>query len=281
MGETAMSVRPLRWLALPVFGLALGAAPMPADWLRRGDEAFAAGQFEAALSCYGQAAERSTDPGRVAFNEGVSLYQLGRYREAELRFRCALDDAALPAARRGPALYDLGNCLLQESAGRSVGLLRDAIACYELCLADGRLEPELVIDTRHNLELAKVLWLEARRSAANGDREADEPPHSDRPPPRRDEPPPGANGPGDLGNQAQSAGPGQQADGTATGRQPGQQAPLPGEGNLPPVHDADELQQMTPEDLQAHLRSATERIRQERQVRVRRPVPAPESVRDW
>lgn len=282
-----MSNRPLRWLALPLL-LAAAPGPSPDEWLRRGDEAFAAGQFEAALGDYAQAAERGTDPGRAAFNQGVALYQLGRFREAERQFRCALDDAALPAGadageparRRGRALYNLGNCLLQESGGRSAGLLRDAVACFELCLADGRLEPELVIDTRHNLELAKLLWAEARRVAAAGGRESDELPPNDRPPPPR-EPPPGGNGPGDMGNQQQPGGPGQPADGNAAGRQPGPQSPLPGQGNLPPVPDSDELQQLTPEDLQAHLRAAAERIVQERQTRIRRPVSAPETVRDW
>src|SRR5262249_16130224 len=117
---------PLRRTALPLAALVLvSAAPVPEDWLRRGNDALARGQYDTALACFARAAERTTDPGQVAFNEGVAQFGLGRHRDADLSFRRCLSDAA--GERRTKGLYNLGCTLLQESEGRHAAPLREAV----------------------------------------------------------------------------------------------------------------------------------------------------------
>src|SRR5205823_10558028 len=100
------------------------------------------------------------DPGHVAFNKAAALYQLGNYREAERHYRCALENA--PEPRRTNARYGLANCLVHEGQDLGAASLQEAIELYELCLRREGLDPDLATDTRHNLELAKLLWLEAQ-----------------------------------------------------------------------------------------------------------------------
>lgn len=274
------------WLPLASALLVAAAPTVPVDWLAQGDSALAAGDLEQALADYRRAAERTTDPGLAAFNQGVCLYQLGRFREAELLFRCALDDAGVSEMQRGPesqrrrgrALYNLGNCLLKESGGRDRSLLGDAAACYDLCLVDPHADGELLIDARHNMELAKLLRMKARATAAEPER--DDGPPDQVPPPRE---PFGGEPPGPDGQRPDgSTGQAQPAPGTApdTG-QNGPKNPLPGSGHLPPIPDSDELAPMTPEDLAAHLKAAEERIRRERDERLRPRVVVPPTVRNW
>jgi hypothetical protein len=56
----------------------------------------------------------------------------------------------------------------------------------------------------------------------------------------------------------------------------------PGKGNLPPLPDEDALSPMTPEDAQAHLEKAAERIAAERRAQLRRTAPSPATTfPDW
>src|SRR5437660_9504027 len=62
--------------------LLISAAPPTADdWERRGNEAFADARFDEAAKCYAAAEDASGEPGRVAFNHGVALFNLGKYRD--------------------------------------------------------------------------------------------------------------------------------------------------------------------------------------------------------
>src|SRR5262249_30931566 len=150
-------------LLVPLALVSVSAVPPahPDGLVRQGNAAFARDEYERAVKLYEQAEERITDPGLLAFNEGAALYRLGQYRAAELHFRRALEGAA--GARRARALYDLGNCLLQQASNSDVKGLEKAIICYERCAADGNAGPALAADAAHNLELARLLWHEARK----------------------------------------------------------------------------------------------------------------------
>src|SRR5262245_38647829 len=102
------------WMVLLALGSLSAAPPREAEELvRRGNAAFAHGNYGAALRLYAAAEDATTDPGLVAFNKGVALYQLEHYAEAEAHFRCCREDAA--GARRDRVLYNLGNSILQQA----------------------------------------------------------------------------------------------------------------------------------------------------------------------
>src|SRR5260221_14382279 len=89
---------------LIAFVLISAAPPETAeDWERRGNAAFADENYAEAARCYARAEERGTEPGRVAFNHGAALFRMGKYRDAERLFRCAVESAA-PPDRRAKAL---------------------------------------------------------------------------------------------------------------------------------------------------------------------------------
>jgi tetratricopeptide (TPR) repeat protein len=271
------------WL-LPV-GLALLAAS-PASWpddlARQGNEAFARGEFNKALDLYTRAEERTTDPGLIAFDKAAALYQLGRYRDAELHYRRCREDAT--GFRRARLLYGLGNCLVQQAQGTDAALLDQAIDFYEECLRETDAETTLLADARHNLELAKLLRLQAKPS-----KEGRNPPESDRnpeaPPPDRkgpdaqqgDDSDPSARKQGVMGEQA----PGEKGDPRAKPT-PTDQPPPPGKGNLPPLPDDDELTKLAPEDAREHLRRAAQRIARDQQEHRQRSASAPSrTALDW
>ncbi len=152
---------------LPIFAIALLAAQPPATddvdaRLRAAQSALLAGDDDAAGKLYEGAGERSRDPGLIAFNLGAIHFRKGEYREAELQFRRALDDADAPDARRARALYNRGVCLLRRGG---LAPYRSAIDSFERCLTSDGADADLIRDAEHNLELAKLLWLEARAKA--------------------------------------------------------------------------------------------------------------------
>ncbi|HEX4588945.1 MAG TPA: VWA domain-containing protein [Gemmataceae bacterium] len=271
--------------ALALVGVALVSAMPPVDWLRCGNDSLAAGQPDAALADFAHAAARTTDPGLVAFNQGVALFRLGRFRDAELHFRRCLSDAT--GGRRVRARYNLGSSLLQESQGRMVGPLRAAVASFEEAVAVIHDGDPLADDLRHNLELSKSLLAAARQAQPNS---PDEPPDGTPP----DRPPPSPGGPdersavadgreptrGQLGPDGKPT-PNGKTDGRMTPQSTDKSSP-PGKGNLPPLPDEDALSPMTPEDAQAHLEKAAERIAAERRAQLRRTAPSPATTfPDW
>jgi Ca-activated chloride channel family protein len=269
-------LRTLRGKPLFALGtlLMISAAPAVDEALRRGNAALEAGQAEEALAHFARAAERTTDPGQVAFNQGVALARLSRHRDAELHFRRCLSDAT--GERRARALYNLGCCLLQESRGRLIRPLRQAVNCFEQAIDEP--DPVLQPDLLHNLELAKRLLLSARSSSPHQPEPPDDEP--DFPPTRPLGPDPtsptapgrepgSALAPADRSPQA-NAKSGDPGAAKATDH-----PPPPGKGNLPPLPDDDALVQMTPEDAKAHLERAAARIVAERLARLKQTAPSP------
>ncbi|MFO0964355.1 MAG: tetratricopeptide repeat protein [Gemmataceae bacterium] len=168
-------VSPRRMLpfALPVAltaALLVGAAPLPSvdDTIRRGNEAFTNQQYEEALEHYRKAELKTLDPGLVAFNQGATLYRLGRFAEAALAYERCLEDDAAPLERRQKAFYDLGAALLKQSKGDSAPLLRRAVDAFRSCLALDPSDANLKDDARYNFELAQRLWLLAQAKAKDG-----------------------------------------------------------------------------------------------------------------
>ncbi len=104
------------FVRLPLIAFALAAVSAnPADELRTGIQFLEAGNPELALAALERAAERSDDPGLVAFNRGVALVQLNRHREAELQFLHCLDDGEIPAERRATAIVTLNATCLHRA----------------------------------------------------------------------------------------------------------------------------------------------------------------------
>jgi tetratricopeptide (TPR) repeat protein len=273
-------LRPL-WLLLPALALVAAdrAAVAPDELVRRGNDAVARKQYDEALKLYDRAEDRATDPGLVAFNEGVAFYEQGDYARAEAHFRLARQDAA--GRRRLWASYNLAASLLQTAGERDVAKLAEAVNLFDECLGGGAADERLALDARHNLELAKMLWVQAKaRPAPPQDRPPNDPDNPP-PPPKPEKPqqqPGGAEeGPGnpDKGQRVRTA--------QEQGQEPiktGDQAP--GEGDLKVIPDRDELVPMTKEEAEAHLRQAVERVIQEgRAHRQRSPRVTSGKVRDW
>jgi hypothetical protein len=275
--------RRVRALALLLPALALvaaGPASAPPDELvRQGNEAVGRKQYAGALVLYDRAEERTTDPGLVAFNEGVALYQQGDYPRAEVHFRLARQDAT--GRRRLGATYDLACSLVRAAGDRDVAKLAEAVSLFGSCLRDEGADERLAADARHNLELAKLLWLQAK---ARPDAKENQPKDDENPRAQPPKPEP-ARQPGTDDGSAGSQGNGDRSRATPQpGQEPikadGQQAP--GEGTLPVIPDRDELVPMSREDAEAHLRQAIERVKQEGRTHRQGTMRAPSSkVRDW
>jgi tetratricopeptide (TPR) repeat protein len=262
-----------------------GAAPQDGDDpLRQANAAFARGEYVEALALYEKAEERAADPGLVAFNKGATLYRLGRWREAQLCYLRCLEDQEAPPARRAKGLYDLGNCLLREGAeSQSAKTLALAIEFYRACLGDAAGD-DLHGQARHNLELARLLWLKAR---ANPSQDRD--PREDTPESPRKEP---------EGQKETGPEDGSEEDGKPAGkhqtalqqalqnRQKAQELEqlLAGKGNPRALPDSDQLHPQDSDDAAAQLEQAAQRILREQIERrerdaVRRGTHP--NVKDW
>jgi Ca-activated chloride channel family protein len=239
------------------------------DWLRRGDSALAAGRPEQALTWYKKAEGRAQDPGLLAFNEGVALAALGRYREAELHFQWCLSDAA--GERRVRALYNLGTCLVRRCAGRERAAMQAAVTAFQQA-QDAMTPTDTLADSvRENLAIAKDLLaqLPAEQPAAPGDGPSSEP-----------EKPATTTQPG----QSEVAKSRPEKNVTANGELPKStdQAGPPVKGNLPPLADNDELTPITPQDFDEHLRRVVERVTAAKHDRLRaKTVDRPTNYPDW
>src|SRR5262249_19398156 len=65
-------------------------------------------------------------------------------------------------------LYNLANCLLQRAqASSDLAIFREAVETYQRCLRQEETPLELQQNARHNLELTKLLWLQARLARAS------------------------------------------------------------------------------------------------------------------
>lgn len=264
-------------------GLAVAADPAdrrpPDELIRLGNEAYLRGDLDAADGYYAAAAERTTDPGLVAFNRAAVAVQMGEPREAELYYLRVLDDQAAPPDRRAKAWYNRGVCLLAR--GGSAAVYRSAIACFEQSLDLLPAGDPLAADARHNLELAKLLWAEARTTEKTRPRPNDPPPDVPDPPPEEGTGQDAGADPNGTDGQ-----PGVRPE-AVPGRPPGGRPrdtnqESPGVGNLPVVLDADRPQPLTPEDTRAILQRVAERLEKDRRATARLLTgPERPDVCDW
>lgn len=254
--------------------LLVGASIAPDDAVRRGVAALDAGNPEAALAEFQSAAERTTDPGLVAFNAGIALYRLGQFRDAADRFRWSLSDAEGP--RRSRALYNLGCALVQNSQGKRVDPLRQAAASFELVLADPNVEADLRELARENLEIARRMMAQLQSSplAESNAREQANPADGGRDPIER--------GDGPTGNVNATGAERARSANSGAAHRPTDQRPMPGNGNLPPLADDATLAPLTAADAKALLDQAASRIATARQAQLRTNAAKPSTkFPDW
>jgi Ca-activated chloride channel family protein len=270
-------------LFIPLGLLSISAGPLDPveDLVRRGNAAFTQEKYQDALKWYELAEERSPDPGLVAFNKAAALYRLERFREAESHYQRCLEDGQIPAFRKARGLYDLGNSLLKQADERDVRLLERAVRSYRAALHQASDDPSLLESARHNLELAKLLLLQAKKNA---------PPNHDPAHKQEDQAP---------GNGHKTGGPenhvpdptltgdgkrkgGKMLDKSASGQkgQPTKET-MPGKGTLPVLPDQDELAPLSPQDVDAYLEQIARRIQRERRDFYRQAAPALGNVKDW
>jgi tetratricopeptide (TPR) repeat protein len=279
------NVRGIAIAGLAIVLVSAGPIPSPDDLVRAGNEAAARGDMDTAENLYQQAEERANDPGLVAFNKGTVLYRRGDFRRAELGFRRALGDAAIPANRRQRALYNLGNCLVREAGETDVKLLQAAIDSYELTLRETA-DEGLRADAGHNLEIAKLLWAKARARRPPNERDPDwdEPKDPSRPPADPNKKDDAASD--GMGENAKSPEPSAKLE---PGKGPDQgfapkETPkaVPGQGNLPVLPDTGEVPSLSHEDAQAELKRTAARLQRERR-KLREEATQGERVRanDW
>jgi Tetratricopeptide repeat len=271
--------------------LLLAAAPpqtvTPEELVRRANDALRAGDSEAAEKLYAAAEERTADPGRVAFNRGVLLFERGDYRAAELQYDRVLADAACPPERVAKAWFNRGTCLLHR--GGSVSVYRSAIACFENAIDTTAADEPLKADARHNLELAKLLWLEEAKKEQKSDPpspNSDIPPEESRQPQQEPERRPGESD-GQPGHEAPGGTPKvgpqpvpEKKDGSPAGKSDQTQAG--NNANLPVLDNASEVQNLSPEDARKYLKAISERRKRELRAMLE-TLYGPErvDVRDW
>jgi tetratricopeptide (TPR) repeat protein len=255
----------------------------PEEFLRAANAAFARADFAAAVDLCTRAEERTLDPGLAAFNKGTALYQLGRYREAELHFRRCLEDAAGPRLARG--YYNLGNALLQQTRGIDARQIREGIRFYEKCMTESLAEPKIAADAGHNLELARLMLLKAVAGKKGAEQPDTDSGNDINPPDTASK----DSRQGDEGTRSMVSDPRGKLGGSSeipgdaqTDASREDQSTPAGKGNLPPVPDQDELVSLSPEDAAEHLKRATQRIKEELKARRQQLVP-PQStnVMDW
>lgn len=269
-----------RHLMTIFLALVLISAAPPRDvdaLLRQAAEALQRDEQNEALKLYELAAERSRDPGGVAYNLATVHYRLGHYREAQLHYRRCLEDAT--GWRRARALYGLGCALLQQGEDRDVELLQQACEVLRLCREMKEAPADLQADATHNLELGRLLLEEARAKQVQEKPRPPDPGGSQQPSgTRNDEKGDSQPNGGDDPTQTHPE-PGKSTDPGATPRQTKMQ-PLPGKGKLP-VLDTDRPQRLAPEDVAAYLRREVARIQRERESYELRRFPPAGNFKDW
>jgi tetratricopeptide (TPR) repeat protein len=289
-----MSAARISFCLLPVtLSLLLGAAPPPPtdnpdDLIRQANAAFGRGDAEAAEKLYAAAEERTADPGLVAFNKAAVLFGRGDYRDAEVHYARVLEDRACPPDRAAKAWFNRGTCLLRR--GGTVYVYRTSVACFERCLDMNPVDSTLTADARHNLELAKLLWAEANKKAANpANPNIDPPPEEDRdnrlPPPGGLDQQPGApeQGPGSEGSHGLQPTPQPTPVPNVRGTPNKTDRQTAGNSaNLEALKDQDQVQPLPPEDTREYLRRTNERLQRERRGQLRALYgPDRPGVRDW
>jgi tetratricopeptide (TPR) repeat protein len=279
-------MRASRVLVLLAALAAVSAGPpadSPNDLIRLGNDAFDRGDYDAADRFYAAAAERTPDPGLVAFNRAAAAVRRGNTVEAAANYARALDDRDAAPTRRARSLYNSGVCLLHLA--RHTEEFGFAIEQFERAAEHPGADAGLAADARHNLELAKLLWDRARERERSKQRPNDirpEPPEL--PPPRGQQDPgndPGAN---DVGPNGPTGGRAEPIAGAGPkGSNPREtQQKAPGAGNLPVRLDPDQADSLSSDDAKSLLRQQVERMKKARHDNARLTAgPERPNVRDW
>jgi len=244
--------------------IVISAAPSRSEELiREANAAFEQEDYAVAEKLYASAIERGTDPGLIAFNQGAVLSKRSQYAEAEAYYRRVLDDAEAPQERRAKAWYYLGNCLMSRSPKLEVAKVRTAIECYQRCLASSP-DDELRKHAEHNLELAKLLWMQARTQEEQPANPNDPPPEtSNLPKPENKNSSENGDDSPQNGNSSKQQKSNAQVPKNAQPKQ-SDQRPSPGAGQLPVLPDTDSLQPIDPDSTTDYLSQAAERLQRER-----------------
>lgn len=274
-------------LLLPLLLAAVSVSPPEVEaLLRQGTAAFHRGDLTAAVACFEQAQQRSTDPRVVAFNLATAYYhqaqagQLAMVPKAELAYRSCLE---ADDPRRAEALFGLGNCLqLRGSIGKLDQLpLRAAIDRFGECQKEPACDAALRAKARYNQERARLLLLQAppttgdapQQNSGEEKQEAD-----DRPDPLNPRDP--RQGMGDRDGNGNPR-PGSERGKEQAGDQ-GKAKQAAGRGALPPVPDRADSPPLAGPDAAIHLDRASKLILddllQHRRGRTRAATPG---VRDW
>jgi Ca-activated chloride channel family protein len=264
---------------LPLLIVLLSAAALPDvdTLLRQGNDAFERGQNREALRFFEQAEDRAPDPALVAFNKAAALYRLERFEEAALHYQRCLEDNTIPAERRSRALFQMGNAYLQESKGVSRSHLEKALDAYRFCLNMQATSGDIRSDARHNLELARLFWLKTIPNPSDPPRNDDLTPPRDKsmsPHLKKEE---RGNGTGDA--KSDEAG---SRETTDFGKDDmSNKSKKAASGPLTVLPDQSELVPLSPQETEAHLESASQRIIQEGRRHRHQAVLTPENVKDW
>ena len=273
-------------LLLPLLPVLLAAARKAGgsseELVQRGNAAIRAGAFDAAEQHLTDAEDTAADPGLVAFNKAVALFHLGRHADAERHFTRALDDADAPPARRAAALYDRGVCQLHQGG---LHKFRGAIDSFRRCL-DADPDAALRDDARHNLEVAKVLWVAARLKEVKpppNTSPPDPPPEPTKKPPPEEKYDPFAQAePTDKGTKT----PGGKAEavkpGTKTDHAQTTDEKIPGKGAATVLEGGERLPEMSDDQLRDYLQRLAARVAKDRRDTAALTAP-PErpAVKDW
>jgi tetratricopeptide (TPR) repeat protein len=272
------------WL-LPLALLLAGAAPeqTPEELVRLGNAAFEREEYAVAVDLYARAEEHITNPGLVAHNKAAALYRLSRYDEAARSYESCLEEAT--GLRRAALLYDLGNCRLHQSEGTRAERLQHAVECFSQCLRQEGIDQSLREDARHNLEVAKLMLIQARAGGSNNEGGNQEEPKDDPKTKEEKKDPDLKVGMGDPDTDPKKdpkVGLTPEPDPTGKQTPIPVKDPPPGKGNLPPIPDRAEKVPMTPEDAAEHLRLASERILYDRRKHQQQSAPVPSRrIRDY
>lgn len=281
--------RSLLAAALFAATVSLSVAQPPEELVRLANKAVLAKDAAAAEPLYAAAAERTADPGLVAYNTAAVRFGQGRYYDAEVLYARALDDRACPPGRAARAWFNRGVCLLKR--GGDPATYRSAVACFDRCLDSPGADDPLRADARRLLEIAKLLWADAARRAARPENPNTPPPEEgpDPPPPL----PPGGAAPEPQPDPNGKEGTPDKADprlSKQSGTQPKKDAGAKGDDHpaagaspkLQPLPDDDTARPLSPEATRAYLRQTEERLRRDRQGLLR-AVAGPDrpGVKDW
>lgn len=263
--------------------LGLAAVPTSDELLRDADAAFARGDYAAAATLYERVEPRAPDPGQVTLRLAASKYRLALedpsrskvlFEEAEALFRSVLDPAE---DRRAEALLGVGNSLLQQAEGRAAA----ARAAAEQYVEVERAAPstELSETARHNLQRARLLAGQIPTAAVE---KPDPPPGGDAPPRSSEKDAAASENRGDASEGKRQGSPRPVKPEAGQHATPQDDAPPPGQGNLPPVPDRDDAPPLSPREALAHLELAAQHIREESQRHRHRSASVPAAtVRDW